>query len=230
MSRFLINQGAVLKRNIIYVLVLLISFTFSSCDGKSTITFTQSTSGSIPARWEYEYIPDGYISLIKMDETLSSKIYSKIFSGFSGSGRSYYYKFKSEKPGEVTLCWVRYEPINWINIHESYAVDYTINEDLEILQVGEKRPIYEIEKYDKLLFEQFSDESHLSLDWALKNYKNITCSATSNYETRTIEVTVHGWNSKNKDDVQKIIYDYLDNKFQNLIEVMHDTKINIVFE
>jgi hypothetical protein len=217
-----IHGGAVMKKNIIYVFVLLITLTFASCGDKSTITFTQSID-VVPGSWQYDFLPEGHINLLKTGETLSSKI------SFMAPGKIDYYKFKAEKPGKFTMCWVYYELDYWIMMYDSYAVDYSINDKLEIQQIGDKYPIYEIEKYEKLLFEQFSDESHLSLDWALKNYKNITCSATSDYETRTVEVTVHGWNSKNKYDVHKIIYEYLIDFCQELHEVMHDTTINITF-
>jgi hypothetical protein len=53
---------------------------------------------------------------------------------------------------------------------------------------------------------------------------------SSDYETRTVNVTVYGSNSKEENDLRKIIEEHLNNKFQNLNEVMHDTEINIEFE
>jgi hypothetical protein len=214
-----------LKKNIICVLVLLTIFTFSGCtdNDKSTITFTHSAVGSMPSHWEYEYFPNGYIYLIKMDETLSSKIFSIVGGGI------YYYKFKAITNGEFSICWVYYELGDWLQMDKSYVADFVINEDFEIQQVGEKRPIYEVEKYDRYLFEQFTNQYKLHIDHVLDDYPDITYSATSYYENRTVEITVYSANSDDESELEKIIEDYLNERFQNLNEVMHDTTINITF-
>jgi hypothetical protein len=213
------------KKINVYSLVLLIIIVFSSCNenDKSTITFYQTTAGSMPSRWEYEYSPNGYIRLIKMDETLSSKIFSVV------GGGTYFYEFKAITNGEFSICWAYYEHIDWLRMDKSYVADYVINENLEIKQVGEQRPIYEIEKYDKYLFEQFSNEYELHLDWVLDDYPDVTYSATSDYETRTVDIIVYGSNPDVVSKLRKIIEDHVNNRFQNLNEVMHDTIVNVTF-
>jgi hypothetical protein len=147
--------------------MLLIILVFSSCNDKTTLYINDKNTDPWPSYWEYECLPEGYLSLIDTDETLSSKLFSIV------GGGTYYYKFKAEKPGEFTLCWVYYEHINWLRSDKSYAVDYVINDKLEIKQVGEKHPIYEFEKYDKHLFEQYVYQYSLDLEWVLNetNYE-----------------------------------------------------------
>jgi hypothetical protein len=189
-----------LKKSNFYFLVLLIIIAFSSCNenDKSTITFYQSTAGSMPSSWEYECFPEGHISLIRADETLSSKLFS-----FVGGGTNYY-KFKAEKPGEFILCWVRYDNLYWISEDNSYVVDYVINENLEIEQVGEQRSIYEIEKYDKLLFEQYVDQIERNFDRSFEAEKlvGIKYLITSDYQTKTIYLNIKNNNYDEREIIQ----------------------------
>jgi hypothetical protein len=169
--------------------------------------------------WEIECIPEGFVELL--DEK-----YKSIFT----SARRYW-EFKAIKPGEFTLAYLSYYDIgDWIIAEDCYLEDYTVDENLEIHFKG-KRPIYENEKYDRMLFEQFTDEdTYLHIDWELDDYPDITYSLESNYDTRKVDITVYGSNPKNESDLRKIIEDHLNNRFQGLDEVMHDTKINITFE
>jgi hypothetical protein len=219
-----------MKKTCIFILLLFVVLGFSSCnENDKSIICTIKYIGS-SEYWEYECLPEGYVSFVEKEQPLSSKIHSIIYAAYSGIGRSYYYKFKAEKPGEFSLCWVSYDPPVWIDKDNSYVVDYVINENLEIEQVGEQRPIYEIEKYDKLLFEQFSGKHDLHLEWVLGDYPDVTYSVTSDYENRTVDITIYNSNPDDESDLQKIFEDHVNNRFQNLSEVMHDTKINIIFE
>jgi hypothetical protein len=146
------------------------------------------------------------------------------------SNTHYYWAFYPIKPGEFTICALSTDGGEWILIDESYAEDYIIDDNLEIHLVGNKRPIYEIEKYDKLLFEQFSGDSSLHLNWVLDDYPNIRYLITSDYVTRTIDILVYGSDTNNESELRQKIENRLDEHNQNLIEVMHDTKINITFE
>jgi hypothetical protein len=213
--------------NFMLLVFVVLSFTGCTDNDKSVINTIQHKAAGV--KWEYECLPEGYISFVDTDETLSSKIHSKIYAAYSGTGSSYYYKFKAEKPGAFTLCWVCYNPPIWINMYESYAVDYTINENLEIQQVGEQRPIYEVEKYDKYLFEQFSNQYELHIEQMLDDYPDVTYSATSTYETRMVDITIYGSNPDDESKLRRVIVDHVNNKFQNLNEVMHDTIVNVTF-
>jgi hypothetical protein len=88
-------------------------------------------------------------------------------------------------------------------VRESYAVDYTINENLEIQQIGERRPIYDIEKYDKLLFEQYVDQIKRNFDHSFEAEKltGIKYFITSDYQTKTIFLSIQN----NNYDEEKLI-------------------------
>jgi hypothetical protein len=138
-------------------------------------------------------------------------------------------KFKPLQSGEIMIFCIEHND-NFLNIITSYAMKYTIDIDLSVIEISDKIPIYEFEKYDRYLFNQFSDDSYLHIDWETNDYPDITYTVTRDYETRTVNVTVYGSNSKKENDLRKIIEDHLNNRFQNLNEVMHDTQINITFE
>jgi hypothetical protein len=140
------------------------------------------------------------------------------------------WKFKAVKSGEFTIFNLHYTEDGWLDPDSSNAEDYFVDENLEIRYIGNIRPIYENEKYDRILFQQYFDQAALHIDWELNDYPNVNYSATSDYDTRTINITVYGSNSDNESDLHMIIEDFLTKRFQNLDEVMHDITINIMFE
>jgi hypothetical protein len=207
------------------ILLLFIIFATSSCknDDKTTIYIIKST-GTIPTRWEYECLPEGYISLIETGETLSSKI------SFLAPGRSQYYKFKAEKSGEFTMYWVCYENIDWLLMDESYVVDYVINENLEIQQVGMKRPIYEIEKFDRELISRFTKGFSQRIEWALDDYPDVSYLVVNDYDSKLVNVEVKDYKNSDKNAIKEIIENCLNEAFVELGEIMDGYIINITFD
>jgi hypothetical protein len=171
--------------------------------------------------WDYECIPEDLVICktgnVEVEtafvHTISDKKYLRIYP---------------VKPGKFTLCILDYDMGSFLIIEDSYAEDFVITDNLTIYSQG-KRPIYEIEKYDKILFEQFTDDdSYLHIGWKLEDYPDVTYSIESNFETRTINVFVYDSKSDNENELRKIIEEHLNNRLPN--EVMNDTKINIKFK
>jgi hypothetical protein len=176
------------------------------------------------ASWKFECMPLGNVVWER-----SSVIRKFLFISFVSPYEDYW-DFYPKKPGKVTICFLKYEGNEWLYIDESYAEDYIVDENLKIFSLGNKRPIYEIEKYDRYLFEQYLDDHYLNINLSLVNYPNVTYSLTSNYDTRTVDILIKGARPDNESDLHTIIEDYLSKRFQDLDEIMHNTKINIMFE
>jgi hypothetical protein len=189
---------------------------------KDYLRFSRSIQTNLDY-WEIVSIPEGYVACKSGSEEY------KIGPFSFESNLDYYWEFYPIKPGKFTICSLKYELGDWLLIDDSYAEDYIVDENLEIHLVGNKRPIYEIEKYDRYLFMQFTNEFDLHIDWVLEDYPEITYSVSRNYDKRTVNVFVHGSNSDNESELREIIEDHLNNRFKNLDEVMHDIEINITF-
>jgi hypothetical protein len=151
---------------------------FSSCGSANNIIYFERPTHSI-STWEYDCIPSGNITLIEETDIILS---------------NHKWKFKSVKPGEFTLCWINYNAA-WINVDTSFATDYYVDENLEIHYIRQRK-IYEIEKYDRLLFEQYTDQIERNFDRSFEpeNFAGITYSIVSDYETKLIHLTVQNNN------------------------------------
>jgi hypothetical protein len=156
--------------------------------------------------WDYECIPDDLV-ICKTGNVEVEMAFVHMISDEK------FLEIYPIKPGKFTLCILDYNMGSFLIIDDSYAEDFVITDNLTIYSQG-KRPIYEIEKYDKILFEQITDDdSNLHIDWELEDYPDVTYSIESNYETRTVNVFVYGSNSDSESELHKIIEDYLNDRF-----------------
>jgi hypothetical protein len=168
--------------------------------------------------WEIECIPEDFVELL--DE--------KYKSPFTYARQ--YWEFKAIKPGEFTLAYLSYYDTSyWIIPEGSFLEDYIVDENLEIHLKG-CRPIYENEKYDKILFEHYVEQYNLHLEWELKDYPSTKYSLSGDYETKTINIVIYNSNVEDEADIKSIIENYLNGYFEVLGDLAADYKINITFE
>jgi hypothetical protein len=193
-------------------------------EGSDNILYIEKEQIRTNDKWEIELSNNDCVVLQNSGSVPTKILFFNIVTNSKN-----FWEFKSVASGEFTVLNLNYHPGGmWLDYENSYAEDYYVDESLKIHSNG-KKPIYEVEKYDKYLFEQFSNEYDLHIDWALDDYPDVTYSAASDYENRTVNIILYGSNSNDESDLRKIIEDCLNEKFQNLNEVMHDTKINITF-
>jgi hypothetical protein len=198
---------------------------FSGCGkaDKSLLYFEKSIdiAGGV---WEYDYFPEELITLVDTDYTLYNKKLIVLNSNET------FWEFKAVKPGKFTFCWVYYNPGLWLNPEKSYAEDYLVDENLEIHSAGNYRPIYEIEKYDMLLFEQYIDEFRRHLYWDFEEYPDVSYLITEDYSNKIVNVEVNRANISDQNNISQIIDESFKRRIDNHNEVLHDTEINITFE
>jgi hypothetical protein len=213
-------------RKIIYVILFILIICVIPGCGKAdkTLLYFEKSVDIAGGVWEYEYFPDELVSLVDTNHTLFNKKLIVLNSNET------YWEFKAIKPGRFTFCWVYYDPGLWLNTEKSYAEDYIIDDNLEIHSVGNYRPIYEIEKYDKMLFEQYVDQYSRHLEWEIRDYPEVTYNLSGDYETKTVNVVIYNSNAEDEDNIKSITENYLNDYFEVLGELADDYKINITFE
>jgi hypothetical protein len=164
--------------------------------------------------WEYECEPDDYIQLIEKGYE------SKTIINMLSPALTEYWKFKTIKQGEFTLYFLKYHIGDWLIADESYAEDYIVDENLEIHFEG-KRPIYEYEKYDRILFEQFVNQIEQNFDRSFEpeNLGGITYSITSSYMEKSIDITV-----KNNNYDENLLIEFTENKMDYYLKSFGPTE------
>jgi hypothetical protein len=174
--------------------------------------------------WEYECEPDNYIELVEDGDVPKSII------NMLAPDSTKYWKFKSAKHGEFSIYFLKYQIGEWLLFDESYVEDYYVDENLKIHLVGNKRPIYEIEKYDRKLISQFSKGFSQRIEWALDDYPEVRFSISNDYDSQSVNVCVYNNIISDENKIKQIIQDSLNKAFVELGEIMDGYVINITFE
>jgi ribosomal protein S8E len=128
------------------------------------------------------------------------------------------------------LYCLKYTGLEILEMDESYAEDFIIDEELRIRSLGNVRPIYEIEKYDRKLISQFSTGFSQRIEWALENYPDVTYSVVNDYDSKIVNIEVKDYKISDKNAIQEIIENCLNESFVELGEIMDGYIINITFE
>jgi hypothetical protein len=142
-----------------------------------------------------------------------------------------FWEFKSVDPGEFTVFNLHYHPGGmWLDYENSYAEDYYVDETLEIHSNG-KKPIYEVEKYDRYLFEQYVDQIKRNFDrsFEAEKFTGIKYSITSDYQTKTIFLTIQN-NNYDEEKLIEFTEDEMDFYLNNFGTVSAEYNYSIIIE
>jgi hypothetical protein len=167
--------------------------------------------------WDCEVIPEGNL------EQLPNRFF--LVSPISGRDQ---WRFKSIKPGTVTICWFYYTGGLTLEPDNSYAQDYIIHDNLEIEEIGKHYPVWEVVESRTIreYYESISTSlTHLLTD-RYNEFEDVTYEVSYDTELKKFYITAYNTHY-NGEDVKKFVHDYTLRIFSQQGNIFADYSVDV---
>jgi hypothetical protein len=108
------------------------------------------------------------------------------------------------------MCWIRYTGGSTLDSDSSYAQDYIIHDNLEIEEIGEPYPIWEVPECTAV--QKYIDNVKYSLEYQLNDdfyneYDDVTYEVDCDQVIKAFNIIAYNTDHTDE-DVRKFAYDY----------------------